>query len=435
MTKNYTLLSIKEYIKSINSNNLLLSIILLTLPLKNIYISIATILFIMLTLFFNEGIKNISKTYYLPLALFLMMSLSLLWSYDVERSFHGLQKQLSFFFFPIAFFLLPKLNRESLLKTLRVYGFGMVFLAIYYLINALLRYSVTHDTSVFFHTELVPDDPGAIYISVFASLAFFYFVQIQQKNLVEKIATLILVLLIFLLSSKSIITIDFIIIICYYIFFVSIPSGTKAITILSVSAFLFFSILFVKEVRERFLIEYETAFIDNTVNSKLTKNEQNIFNVSINEAWTKDDFHRNSFFPGTALRVYQFRNFLEILDEQKFFFKGFGLEASQDFIKSKAQEHNVDPRYGEYNFHNQYLQTFADLGVFGFLILVLMLVINFKNALQHKDFLHIAFSITMIMLFLSESFFCRQRGITFFIILYCLFNAVSFEEKGELKLL
>jgi hypothetical protein len=353
----------------------------------------------------------------------------------MENSFHGLQKQLSFFFFPIAFFLLPQLDREGLLKILRIYGFGMVLFAFYYLVRALFRYSITHDTGVFFHTELVPDDPGAIYISVFASLAFFYFVQIPKKNLVEKIATLTLVLMIFLLSSKSIITIDFIIIVCYYIFFVSIPSGTKAITILSVSAFLFFSILFVKEVRERFLIEYETAFIDNTLNSKLTVNEQSVFNVSIHEAWTKADFHQNSYFPGTALRVYQFRNFLEILGEQKFFFTGFGLEASQDFIKNKAKEHNVDPRYGEYNFHNQYLQTFADLGVFGFLILAVMLFINLKNALSHKDFLHIAFSITMIMLFLSESFFCRQRGITFFILLYCLFNSVSIEEKEGLKLL
>ena len=137
MTNNYFLLSIKNYVKTINSSNLLLSIILLTLPLKNIYISIATILFIMLTLFFNEGVKNMRKAYYLPLVFFLMMSVSLLWSYDMENSFHGLQKQLSFFFFPIAFFLLPQLDREGLLKILRIYGFGMVLFAFYYLVRAL----------------------------------------------------------------------------------------------------------------------------------------------------------------------------------------------------------------------------------------------------------------------------------------------------------
>ena len=79
--------------------------------------------------------------------------------------------------------------------------------------------------------------------------------------------------------------------------------------------------------------------------------------------------------------------------------------------------------YEEYNFHNQYIQTLAEVGFFGLLILVLMLFVNLLNAIKQKDFLHIAFAITMIMLFLSESFFCRQRGIVFFIILFCLFNS------------
>jgi O-antigen ligase len=105
------------------------------------------------------------------------------------------------------------------------------------------------------------------------------------------------------------------------------------------------------------------------------------------------------------------------------FLKGFGLEASQYRIRQKAKEHNLFYDYGEFNFHNQYIQSLAELGIVGLLILVIMLFVNLNNGLLKKDFLHIAFAITMIMLFLSESFFCRQRGIVFFILLYCLFNA------------
>jgi hypothetical protein len=186
-------------------------------------------------------------------------------------------------------------------------------------------------------------------------------------------------------------------------------------------------------VRERFLIEYETAFIDNTLNYDLTKDNQSVYNVSISEAWNKKDFHQNSYLPGTALRIYQIRVFLEILFEQKMFFSGFGLEASQDFIRGKAKEHNLLPLYGEYNFHNQYLQTYADLGVLGMLIILSMLYINFWNALHGKNFMHLAFSITTIVLFLSESFFCRQRGIVFFIVLYCLFNGTTSKESHGIK--
>ena len=78
--------------------------------------------------------------------------------------------------------------------------------------------------------------------------------------------------------------------------------------------------------------------------------------------------------------------------------------------------------YQKKNFHNQYLQTFAELGVVGFILLLLILGVNLKNALKNKDFLHIAFAILMISLFLTESFLWRQTGALYFIIFYCLFN-------------
>jgi len=260
-------------------------------------------------------------------------------------------------------------------------------------------------------------------MSVFASLALFYFVQIEKKKSIEKVALSIITVFIFLLSSKSIITIDFIIIVWFYAFYAKIPNGTKVLTILAVSLFLLFSIFFVKEVKDRFLVEYETAFVDNISHGKLHKKPEKTHNVSIKEAWTNTKFQQTDFFPGTALRVYQARIFKEMLQEEPLFLKGFGLEASQYRIRQKAKEHNLFYDYGEFNFHNQYIQSLAELGIVGLLILVIMLFVNLNNGLLKKDFLHSAFAITMIMLFLSESFFCRQRGIVFFIILYCLFNS------------
>lgn len=437
MMNNYKFLT-KEYVNKLFRKDLVLEnvlfLILFALPLKNIFVSIATIIFLFCTLFLiNRKNVNVKREFFVPISLFVLMVLTLLWTKDFEKSLFGLQKALPFLVIPAAFFVRSQFSKETEGRIFKAYSFSMVFYALFYLAQALITYLKTNDTNCFFYKNLVPSDPGAIYMSVFASLALFFFIQIRNKNLLQKAGLTILVIFTFLLSSKSIITIDFIIILCYYTFFVTIPSGTKAITILSVSAFLIFSILYVKKVRERFLIEYETAFIDNTLNYDLTKEKQNIYNVSIGEAWNKKDFHHNSYFPGTALRIYQIRVFLEILAEEQVFFNGFGLEASQEFIRSKAKEHNLDAIYGEYNFHNQYLQTFADLGVVGLLLLLVMLFVNFKNALISKDFLHLAFAITMIVLFLSESFFCRQRGIVFFIVLYCLFNGASSKESEEIK--
>ena len=306
----------------------------------------------------------------------------------------------------------------------------MVLYAIIYIVIATVNYTKINNTNSFFYNNLVPEDPGAIYMSVFASFALFYFVQLSKRKSIEKVALSIVTLFLFLLSSKSIITVDFTITVCYYAFFAKISSSTKMLTIISVSLFLFFSIFFVKEVRNRFMIEYETAFVDNTLKNSLENVKDKIHNVTLKEAWNNKTFQQNDFLPGTALRVYQARIFKEMLTENNILFTGFGLEASQEQIRKKAKQYNLFYDYGEYNFHNQYLQTFAEIGIFGFIVLVVMLFLNIKNAFTKKDFLHIAFAITMIMLFLSESFFCRQRGIVFFVLLFCLFNS-SENEKIE----
>lgn len=358
------------------------------------------------------------------------MLLSLIWTHDFQLSVAGLQKELPFLLIPIAFLYMPKLSRSQRHKIIGLYSYGMVLYSIFYLAKAALKFISTGETDVFFYHELVSLDVNAIYVSVFVSLALFYFINKTTKNDRIRICIGILALMVFLLSSKSIIFIDFLLIICYYSFFSQVPNSVRALTITVVSGFLLFSLTFVQEVRERFLLEYETAFVDNTVNSKIG---DSVYNVSLQQAWNDPEFHQNQFFPGTALRVYQFRIFTEFLREENIFFTGFGLEASQRYIQKKAVQYQLYDGYGDFNFHNQYIQTFAELGIFGFLILLSMVAFNFRNALKNKDFLHIAFAVTMIILFLTESLFCRQRGITFFIILYCLFNSGMLENIQKTK--
>ena len=81
------------------------------------------------------------------------------------------------------------------------------------------------------------------------------------------------------------------------------------------------------------------------------------------------------------------------------------------------------------NFHNQYIQVFSELGVFGFLLLLIMLTLSIRNAIGSKNYFHIAFSVLMISLFITESFLWRQRGVTFFIVMYCVLNIKIKSEK------
>ncbi|MEN9336891.1 MAG: hypothetical protein RLZZ500_1878 [Bacteroidota bacterium] len=399
-----------------------LSLVLISIPTKYIFISIALILFVAHAL--RNGIlqKKITfqKHLLLPIAFFLWMVLSLFWTKDQALTRAGLQKELPFLLVPMAFLVLPKLSKTLVNQVFRNYSWFMVLYALFFFLRAIFRFITTQDNSVFFYHNLVTEDLNAIYISIFASLALVYFVIQEQKTTAVKSAIIALFTFVVLLSSKSIITIDIILIIGYYAFYAPIPKGVKTTTILSVLAFIIGSFLFVKQVRDRFLIEYETAFVDNTINANIGNG--NVYNVSLNQAWNQEKFEQNHFFPGTALRVFQVRIFKEMLEEQPILFTGFGLEASQEQIKAKVNQHGLYGNYGDFNYHNQYIQSFSDLGIIGFIFVLLLVGLNLKNAFLSKDFLHIAFSITMIILFLSESFFCRQRGIVFFIILYCLFQ-------------
>jgi O-antigen ligase len=213
----------------------------------------------------------------------------------------------------------------------------------------------------------------------------------------------------------------------YYLFFSKIAKKLRLRNLILLLVILS-SLPFIGKVKERFKQEYETIMTDSSVNDVINKGSETVYNVSIKQAWNNDTFKPNDFFPGTAFRVYQFRIFIEFLKEEAIFWKGFGLDASYSKIEEKAIQYHLflgnqfQEGYQKMNFHNQYIQTFAELGVFGLLLLLIMLVLSVRNAIDSNNYFHIAFSILIISLFFTESFLWRQRGVTFFIVMYCLLN-------------
>ncbi len=68
------------------------------------------------------------------------------------------------------------------------------------------------------------------------------------------------------------------------------------------------------------------------------------------------------------------------------------------------------------------MQYFAEFGIIGFVLILLFVGINLKKAIQKQDFLHFAFAILMLSLFLTECLLYRQRGVVFIVLMYCVFN-------------
>lgn len=383
---------------------------------------------------FKKQYARIDWTLMLPVLLYALMVLSLLWTVDMKETSGAISKELPLFIIPVCFMLFPVIPYDLRGKIVGYFSFTMAGYCVFYLIRAVIKYAISGDGNVFFYHDLVTKDVNAIHVSVYIAVAFFYFLTKARNTVLEGVSASVIFITLILLSSKNIIATFLVLIAIYFLFFSGMSRRTRLATV-GIAAFLVASLAFVPQIRERFAIEIETATTDNTINNDI--GQGNVRNISVRQAWNNSDFTPNDYFPGTAFRVFQLRIFFELMAEDNVWLTGYGLNGSYKKVEKKTLTYNLfagdekQSGYQKKNFHNQYVQNFADLGVFGFLLLVAMLVVNLKNGLKRKDFVHISFAVLMISLFLTESFLWRQRGVTFFTMMYCLLNAGLAIEKNK----
>jgi len=438
------MINISNFLKSVfldmkkeSKNNIsffFLLLVLITIPLPNIFNTIALVLLIV------SLIANYQKTNYqnnslllLPLTMFILMGISYFWSIDKQETLRAILKETALLLIPLVFmFIKFTLNQKK--KIITIYSYSMVVFTFYFLIRALIRYIITNETRVFFyHGEnnfdygLVPKLLNAIHVSVYAAIAFFYFFNKEIKSITDNIFSTILFGFILLLSSKSIILVVVILIFIQLFYFSKIANKMrlKNLIVFGVIIGLLFSF---GKIKQYFSVEFQSNTTKSLSPNVINGLPKEGHNVSIYEAWNNEKFLPTDFFSGTAFRVYQIRVFSEIISENNAYLTGFGLNASTEKVAEKAKKYNLflgdesNEGYHEKNFHNQYIQNFSDLGIIGFALLLIIMLFNIKNAIKNKDFLHFSFAVLMISLFLTESFLWRQRGVVFFTLFYCLFN-------------
>ncbi len=403
---------------------------LISLPLGYAYNSIAVIIFVLFSaLSVKKSGMHFSKALLLPVLLYVLMALSMIWSKDFHNTFRALSKEASLLFIPLSFCFNGKFIRMAKKDILKSYSIAMVFTAIYFLGRAVARYHESGNSEVFFYHELATPAINAIYLSALFSVPMFYFLAVKRKTWWSNLCFVFLFIVIFLLSSKTVIIIDVLLIAAYSLFFARMPKKARVVLFLVFMASAV-TLGYYGKIKDRLITEFTTkATLANGVN-----------NLTVKDAWEKEQFSHNDYFNGSAFRVYQVRVYMELLMEDPvIFWTGYGLNASPGKVHEKGLQHNVHPGEADYgyslqNFHNQYIETFADLGIAGLIILLLMLGYSLKKSIKSKDFIHIAFAILMIALLLTESFLWRQRGVVFFTVLYCLFNGIrpkGFEKVYE----
>jgi len=391
---------ISNFLTSQNTYAIVIAALLVVLPLAfglSTGILIALVAIALASLKFHR--IQFDKALFVPMVFYVLMAISLVWSSDTKNSLRGLERQLAMVLIPLAFMVMPALSVQTRDKILYWFSLSLAILAIFLVIWAGVIYESGHTEVFFYHALVAPLDLNAIYVSVFVSLSLLFLLFKQKRSIWSLIALGILSVFLLLLASKIIIVATAI------LGFFGIISTFKRTTILKLLPFL--------------LIAFGLLiFTSNPVKSRF---QREITASNISEVLEADQFNKVYDWTGTTIRLFQARIFSEMLDEDPIFWTGYGINNSKEKIIEKQKQYNLWQGYYTYNFHNQYIQAFAELGIFGLLCLFLLLGVILKRYLETKDILFLFLFFIMLVVFITESYLWRQRGLYHFLVLFCLF--------------
>lgn len=422
--------NIMSYLNQLYKNNLKennfyiipLIICLSTIPLKKLgFNNLALALFIVSIIINFKVLKfNKNKALILPIAYFIWSLISLIWTYNIEASNKAILKEIGLLLFPLIFLFLPKFKQKDTYKILSGFSYLMAIYAVFLLITAFIKFLEVGDFNVFFYHELVTLEVNAIYISIIFSLAFLFILRSKLIRWWDYLSALILFITIILLSSKNIIIITSILALGSFFVFRKKIQPKKIVILIGLA------ILIIAPLSSKIIERFNHEMMDINENVIL---ENGVENISLRSAWYQEKFTHNNYFSGTSLRIYQTRLLKEFIEEDHIFFKGFGINAAQNKIKEKQEKRGYIEYFGDLNFHNQYLQSFAELGIIGCLIYVLMIITSIFKSIRTKDYNFLCFSILIFSLSFTEAILSRQRGIMLFIILYCIYHQLKKDEN------
>mgnify|MGYP001086961592 CR=1 FL=1 len=389
----------------------LISLVLSTLLIGYAPSSIAFVLFVFCSLryaYINKLKFQFDYALALPVLMYLFFVLSFFWTVDKEQTLKGLERTVSLALIPLVFMILPKIGLKEHKIILNSFTISNFFLGVFFLIVAIFNFANTKSISVFTYHELVDVfELNAIYVSLVFSVSLFYLISLNHRTILQNAMIVFFIVFIFLLSSKTILLVVCIGFVVYLIYFKISKISKNKIALLT---FLTITIISVSSITlwERFLFEKKS---------------------SPNEVFEKVKFGKVYPWTGTSIRLMQLRILKEQIKDESIFFKGFGLFASKNNLVKRHEEFDTYFKFHDYNYHNQYAQMLSEMGIFGLILLMIILINIWRKALKTKNFLFLMFAVMITFVFFTESVLWRQRGLFLFIIFYALI--ISFSNKTQ----
>lgn len=376
--------------------NLLVIITCISIPFPIIVNNIAIACWAIAVIIHNvknseTNYKDLIKIYKFYFIIFFLILISTVYT-DDPNYIKTLERRFPLLIIPLLFSFTPPININKMLK---YFSIVLLFLGLFMLSCAAINninYNIDNGVSIynfnvwFYGGSLLGQtvEIHPIYLSSYFMMSVFYLFIYKKDSPIYFFLYAFFSLFIILLASRIVI-LFFILWSIFVLLSNSSIKGFKSITVGAIALFTFF-LFFNPQVKNKF-----TAIIHEESES----------------------------FSGLNTRLELWKSLSKNLIVQNPFL-GLGVgNHQQEYIKIYAMEGLTSAYDNKYNAHNQYIDITIQQGLIGLLVLILLSVSLIKWSFIFNDKLLFAYVLLILLIFCTESFLHRQKGIISFTFFTC----------------
>lgn len=354
---------------------------------------------------FQIVFKN--KLALLFIAFFLIHVIGLAYTENMDAGLFDLQVKLSILLFPIILVSRPY-NKPQIRIIFWAFVIGSVVCSFILLTRAVYTYVVFSENNFFYLQLSFFTHPSYLAMYFNFAIAWLLFSVFNKQQILSRFYTILSLCAIFffsgmilLLSSKMGMIILLGLYIGFMIYFIisrkKYVLGFAGLIIIISSAY--FLIRFVPEISDRL----------KTVIAAMSSSSNNQTEAE-----------------STAVRLLIWSAAKEVVSEN--FLVGTGTGDAKDALLVEYEKRGMTGALEhKLNAHNEYYQVFVSLGLIGFVLLILSLLLPLYSAFTSSNAIYILFLLIIIFNFLPESMLETQAGVIF----YAFFNSVLCFNSNE----
>ena len=404
-------------LKSYNFNDFCLTYIVFFSIVYQAFVPIGFILWI-LTIWLNLNKRpiNLSQQFkdveFWFILYYLLLIIGMFWTDNQIFGLSKIENKLSFILFPILFrFSKINLNRRTIFSillfglfiSLLFYESVGVYKSIYYPVVEHYSYLTGAKFTVFMHRGYF-----SLYLIIGISVCIARILN-KKKLIIHLLLYAFFTLGLFQTLSKAGVLCFIVVHIIYIIH--TIMNKWKT----------------VKKKHIVFLLAVSMIAILFSIKSVIVRIDKTIY--ALNHIKLED----NNSIESNQARLIMWNTSVKLIKDNFIYGTGTG-DYNDELIKRNKRYQNLGVVSSELNSHNQFLNTFVQLGLIGFLVLSAIFYSYFRIAFKNRDLLIVIIGVSFLLNFLFESIIETQSGIILFCVLF-ICSTSSELRKDTLKTL